>query len=66
MISKETAILKSIFDECIRKYQKGEKKFGPFNPKTDTRCFRDEARQELIDAINYIAMFIRKLDEVGQ
>jgi hypothetical protein len=31
-----------------------EPKYGPIRPKTDKRCFRREALEELIDAISYV------------
>ena len=31
----------------------GEAKYGPINPRVDSRCFLKEARDELLDALNY-------------
>jgi len=31
-----------------------EPKYGPIRPKTDKRCFRREALEELLDAISYV------------
>lgn len=53
----------AVFRQCMDKYQKGEKKYGAFNPKTDDRDMLEEAKQELIDSINYFAMKIRQIEE---
>jgi hypothetical protein len=53
--------LKNIFDEAVQKFQVGEKKYGVFNPATDRRDFLAETEVEILDAINYLAMFLVKL-----
>ena len=40
---------------------KGAAKYGTFNPATDARDFLKEAEAEVLDAINYLAMFLVKL-----
>jgi hypothetical protein len=37
-----------------------EPKYGPIRPKTDKRCFRREALEELLDGLNYFEWSFRK------
>lgn len=37
-----------------------EPKYGPIRPKTDKRCFRREALEELLDSLNYFEWAFRK------
>lgn len=53
--------IKSIFEEALQKFQVGEKKYGTFNPATDQRDFLAETEAEILDGINYLAMFLMKL-----
>lgn len=50
-----------IFSEALGKYRKGAAKYGTFNPVTDTRDLLNEAEAEILDAINYLAMFLMKI-----
>lgn len=51
----------AIFEEALEKYHQGAAKYGAFNPVTDTRDLLREAEVEILDAINYLAMFLMKL-----
>lgn len=42
--------------------KKGEKKYGKFDPTTDTRDFLREFVDEIADAYNYIWMYARQLE----
>jgi hypothetical protein len=53
--------IKSIFDEAMQKFQSGEKKYGVYDPCTDQHDFLTETEAEILDAINYIAMFLMKI-----
>ena len=35
-------------------------KYGPIHPVTDSRCFADEAKDELFDALNYLQWSMEK------
>jgi len=37
-----------------------EPKYGPIRPKTDPRCFRREALEELLDTLNYAQWSFQK------
>lgn len=50
-----------IFAEALRKYHHGAAKYGTFDPATDQRDFIREAEAEILDAINYLAMFLLKI-----
>lgn len=56
--------MKEIFDEAMRKYENGAEKYGEFNPATDQRDLLHEAEQEILDGINYLAMFLVKMRKV--
>jgi hypothetical protein len=51
-----------VFNECLEKYDRGAAKYGEFDPINDKRDLVEEAQQELIDAINYIAMFCHQAE----
>jgi len=53
--------IEAVFQEALQRYRAGEKKYGPYDPGTDARDMIREAEGELLDAINYIAMFLMKL-----
>lgn len=53
--------LTEVFKAATRKFLKGAAKYGTFEPATDTRDLLSEAEAELLDAINYMAMFLIKL-----
>lgn len=50
-----------IYAEALEKYQKGAAKYGEYNPATDQRDFLEETEAEILDAINYLAMFLMKI-----
>jgi hypothetical protein len=50
-----------IFAGATRRYYDGVVKYGKYNPVEDTRDFRKEAGAEILDAINYLAMFLMKI-----
>lgn len=52
-----------IFNECLEKYEKGASKYGDFNPLTDERDLIKESQDEIIDGMNYIAMFVEQTKE---
>ena len=53
---------KDIFDKCIKKMDEGIKEYGEYTPSSDNRCMYDESIDELLDAINYLAMQIKKIE----
>jgi hypothetical protein len=53
--------LKAVFTEALAKHEKGAEKYGAFNPATDQRDFLKESEAEILDGINYLAMFLLKL-----
>lgn len=57
--------LKIVFNEALAKYEKGVEKYGAFNPVTDERDFLKETEAEILDGINYLAMFLLKLRATG-
>ncbi len=56
--------LAKVFDRCQSKYSYGAEKYGDFKPQSDTRDLIAEAEDEILDAINYLAMFLVKLEEM--
>ena len=63
MIKKGTSIMNEIFKLCEQKMKQGEKQYGEFDPAKEKRYLIDEAKDELTDAINYIAMFYKMLEQ---
>jgi len=53
--------IEEILSAALVKYRQGESKHGAFDPATDQRDFLAEAEAEILDAINYLAMFILKV-----
>jgi len=51
----------AIFEIALQKYQKGALKYGDYDPMKDRRDMLIEAGAEILDAINYLAMFLMKL-----
>ncbi|MFA6414093.1 MAG: hypothetical protein WCW53_15530 [Syntrophales bacterium] len=51
----------AIFQSALSKYRKGALKYGDYDPLTDRRDMAGEAEEEILDAINYLAMFLMKL-----
>lgn len=56
--------LAHVFGLAMVKYVKAERKYGDYDPATDPRDLLDEAEEELLDAINYLAMQVIKLREI--
>lgn len=46
-----------LFASAMQKYRNGQQKHGDFNPMQDKRNLLNEAEEEILDAINYLAMF---------
>ena len=55
--------MKEIFELCEQKMKQGEKQYGKFEPLKEKRWLIDEAKDELVDTINYIGMFYQSLEE---
>lgn len=55
------AIVKGILDDAFSKYRKGEEKHGVIDLDNDPRNFLEEAEDELLDAIVYMAFEIRRI-----
>ena len=53
--------IEAVFEAAFAKFSQGELKHGPFDPGTDQRDFLQEAENEILDAINYLAMFLVKI-----
>lgn len=53
-----------IFIEATAKMRRGSLKYGEYDPATCTRDLLTEAQDEILDAINYLAMHYLKLDEM--
>ncbi len=53
--------MEAIFRAALQKYRAGEQKYGPYRPLTDNRDMLTEAEEEILDAINYLAMMLMKL-----
>ena len=51
-----------IYKECSDKYNEALAKYGEFDPLTDKRNLFQEAQEEILDAINYLAMALIKVD----
>ena len=58
--------LEEIFREALQKFDAGEAKYGPFDPTIDDRDLLAEAESEILDAINYMGMFLLKIREMGE
>ena len=43
------------------KYRKGEREHGVYDPSTDQRDLMQEAEEEILDAINCLAMFLMRI-----
>lgn len=53
--------IEAIFQDALQKYQKGVLKYGDYDPATDHRDMLTETETEILDAINYLAMFLMKI-----
>ena len=60
-MKESTDPLAEIFTAALRKFERGAAKYGTFDPATDARDFLQEAEAEVLDAINYLGMFLVKL-----
>jgi len=58
---KDIDRLNEVFKAASEKFLKGAAKYGTFNPASDTRDFLQEAEAEVLDALNYLGMFLVKL-----
>tara|TARA_R100000773_G_C4201847_1_gene104095 strand:- start:416 stop:781 length:366 start_codon:yes stop_codon:yes gene_type:complete len=54
--------MKEIFKLCEQKMKQGEKQYGEFNPAKEKRWLIDEAKDEIIDLINYSTMLYQQFD----
>ncbi len=55
-----------VFGEALVKFRQGVAKYGDFDPATDSRDFLKETEAEILDAINYLAMFLMKLRAIRE
>lgn len=53
--------IETVLREALEKYRRGEVKYGPFIPETETRDLLREAEEEILDGINYLAMFLVRI-----
>ena len=53
--------LSEVFEAASQKFLKGAVKYGTFDPASDTRNLLNEAEAEILDAINYLAMYLLKV-----
>ena len=60
-MKESTDPLAEIFTAALRKFERGAAKYGTFDPATDARDFLQEAEAEVLDAINYLGMFLLKV-----
>lgn len=65
-MTKDTTQIASILYAALDKYQAGAKKYGPYDPETDQRDMLQEAEEEILDAINYLAMLLVKIRAAGK
>lgn len=53
--------LAGVFEAALKKFEQGALKYGNFNPASDARDFLQETEAEVLDAINYLAMFLLRM-----
>ena len=53
-----------VCSKAARRMLGGKEVYGEFNPATDKRDLLLEAQEELLDAINYLAMHYLKLESL--
>ncbi len=53
--------VRKVFAEALARMDRGRAQYGPFDPAADGRDLLLEAEEELLDAINYVAMFVLKI-----
>lgn len=56
--------IEEILQEALRKFDRGAEKYGAYVPETETRDLLREAEEEVLDAINYLCMFLLRLRAV--
>jgi len=61
MTSNNHDNVKAIFREAIQKFHRGEEKYGVYDPAVDERDMIIETEEEILDAINYLAMFLMRI-----
>ena len=53
--------IETVFEAALLKYRQGEREHGMYDPVTDQRDMMQEAEEEILDAINYLAMFLMRI-----
>lgn len=53
--------IETVFEAALLKYRQGEREHGVYDPATDRRDLLQEAEEEILDAINYLAMFLMRI-----
>lgn len=53
--------VRRVLAEALLRMDQGRARYGPFDPQEDERDLLLEAEEELLNAINYLAMFVLKL-----
>ena len=66
MSYKQNGELKTIFDEALVKFEQGALKYGDFDPASDERDLLKETEAEILDALNYLGMFLIKIRAIGK
>lgn len=64
VMSDDVVGLERVFAQAIHKYQTGAAKYGRFDPTTDRRDLLAEAEDELLDCLNYLGMFLLKVQSM--
>lgn len=54
-------MVEAVIREALVKYDRGEIEYGQIQIDTDRRDFKNEAIEEMLDTINYLAFAIIKL-----
>jgi hypothetical protein len=58
MVKENHMKLEDIFKEALIKFQKGVEEHGEFDPLSEKRKLLAEVDEEILDAINYLAMWL--------
>jgi hypothetical protein len=53
-----------VFSKATTRMQRGAATYGEYDPATDTRDLYQEAQEELLDAMNYLAMEYLRLERL--
>ena len=56
--------IETVFEAALLKYRQGEREHGVYDPATDQRDLMQEAEEEILDAINYLAMFLMRIKAI--